>query len=67
MTETLFAWAVIILGWLLPLALIILLPGAGSWRPPEGSRCPLGTRVGWLVIVLLLGPIGVLLFARRRR
>jgi len=38
-------------------------------RPPEGARCPFGPRIGWLVIVVLLGAIGWLLFmsARYRR
>ena len=30
-------------------------------------RCPLGPRVGWLVIVLLLGPLGWLVYMARRR
>ena len=32
-----------------------------------GSGCPLGPRVGWLVLVLLLGPVGWLLYIVRRR
>jgi hypothetical protein len=69
MSATLIAWAVLIGGYLLPLAHVALSPRAGSWRPPPGAGCPMGPRVGWLVLVLLLGPIGWLLFysARYRR
>jgi len=44
-------------------------PRSGPARPPEGARCPFGPRIGWLVIVVLLGAIGWLLFmsARYRR
>ncbi|MCW2243473.1 hypothetical protein [Azospirillum canadense] len=49
-----------------PLLHILLSPRGGSWRPPPGSRCPFGPRVGWLVMVLILGPIGWLMFVLRR-
>ncbi len=49
----------------LPLGHVALSPRAGSWRPPPGARCPFGPRAGWAVMVLLLGPIGWLLFVRR--
>ena len=61
------AWLILILGYLLPLAHVLLSPTAGSWRPPPGASCPMGPRVGWLVLVLLLGPIGWLMFLRARR
>lgn len=69
MNETALAWAVLVFGYLLPLLHVALSPAAGTWRPPPGARCPLGPRVGWLVMVLFLGPVGWLLFihARRRR
>lgn len=69
MSATLFAWAILIGGYLLPLGHVALSLRSGPWRPPPGSRCPLGPRAGWLVMVLLLGPIGWLLFlsARYRR
>jgi len=50
-----------------PLLHVLLAPGAGSFRAPPGSACPMGPRLGWLVIVLLLGPIGWLMFMTRRR
>jgi hypothetical protein len=34
---------------------------------PAGSRCPFSPRIGWLVIVLFLGPIGWIMFMTRRR
>ncbi len=37
-------------------------PRSGPARPPEGARRPFGPRVGWLVIVVLLGAVGWLLF-----
>jgi hypothetical protein len=52
----------------LPLLHVLLSPRGGPFRPPAGSGCPMGPRVGWLVLVLLLGPLGwVLYMARRRR
>ena len=50
-----------------PLAHVVLTSSAGPWRMPPESRCPFSPRVGWLVIVLLLGPIGWLMFVTRRR
>jgi hypothetical protein len=67
MSASLFAWAFVICGYLLPLAHVALSRRAGPWRPPPGARCPLGPRVGWLVMVLLLGPIGWLMFVSARR
>lgn len=61
------AWVVLVLFYLAPLAHVALAPGAGPLRPPPGARCPLGPRAGWLVLVLLAGPVGWLLFMRRRR
>ena len=69
MDETLWAWAFLICGYGLPLLHVALSAQSGPWGPPAGSRCPLGPRAGWLVMVLLLGPIGWLLYlsARRRK
>lgn len=64
---TLVAWAILIFGWLLPLAHVALSRDAGDWRPPPGAGCPLGPRCGWLVLVLLAGPLGWLAFRRARR
>ena len=66
MDAKLTAWLILTFGYLLPLAHVLLSPRAGSWRPPPGSRCPLGPKAGWLVLVLLLGPFGWLLFWRSR-
>jgi hypothetical protein len=49
-----------------PLLHVLVSPSAGPLRPPPGSRCPMGPRLGWLVLVLLLGPVGWLLFMTRR-
>ncbi len=61
------AWAVLIVGFVVPLAHVALSPRSGTFRPPPGARCPLGPRAGWLVIVLLTGPVGWLLYMLRRR
>ena len=66
MSETLIAWAILICGFVLPLFHVALSAKSGPWRPPPGSRCPLGPRAGWLVMVLLLGPIGWLLYLSGR-
>jgi hypothetical protein len=60
-------WLVLAVFWGLPLAHVALSPAAGPWRAPPGARCPFSPKVGWLVIVLLLGPVGWLLFVFRRR
>ncbi|WP_299624339.1 hypothetical protein [Pelagibius sp.] len=67
MDPELTAWLILTFGYLLPLAHVLLSPRAGGWRPPPGSRCPLGPKAGWLVLVLLLGPFGWLMFWRSRR
>ena len=61
------AWMIVILGYVLPLLHVALSPRAGPWRAPAAGRCPLSPRLGWLVLVLLLGPIGWLLFVLPRR
>ena len=67
MSAQTLAWLVVIFGFVLPLGHVVLSPGGGPWLPPPGTRCPFGPRAGWLVIVLLLGPIGWLLYMRARR
>jgi hypothetical protein len=60
------AWIVLLLWLVLPTLHVLLSAKSGSWRPPAGSKCPFGPRAGWLVIVLLFGLIGWLLFLRSR-
>ncbi len=60
-------WLVILLGFVLPLVHVALSRRSGPWIAPGGSACPLGPRLGWIVIVLLIGPIGWLLYMRARR
>ncbi|SMF38178.1 hypothetical protein SAMN06265365_102459 [Tistlia consotensis] len=60
------AWTLLIGGWLLPLLHVATARRSGPWRPPPGSRCPFGPRPGWLVVVLLGGPLGWLAYMRRR-
>ncbi len=43
MDPKLTAWLIVILGYLLPLAHVVLSPRAGSWGPPPGSGCPLSS------------------------
>ncbi len=61
------AWTVLLLGWALPLVHVALSRRSGPWLPPPGSGCPLGPRVGWLTLVLLLGPLGWGLYMKARR
>ncbi len=60
------ALAVVLLGWGLPLLHVLFAPGVGGFRAPPGSNCPIGHRFGWIVLVLLLGPIGWLMFVTRK-
>ena len=55
--------------WLAPRAHVMRSPRSGPPLPPPGTRCPFGPRPGWLVIVLMLGALGWLMFwnARYRR
>ena len=65
--EQAIAWSILLVGFALPLAHVVLSTQSGPWRPPPDSRCPLGPRAGWAVLVLLLGPIGWLLYMKARR
>lgn len=64
--EAWLAWTLLLGGWLLPLLHVAASRRSGPWAPPAGSRCPFGPRVGWLVVVLLAGPLGWLLYMKRR-
>lgn len=66
MMESLVAWTILTLGWLLPLVHVTLSSRGGPWRAPQGAGCPLSPRLGWLVLVLLAGPLGWLLFMKAR-
>ncbi|HEX6980157.1 MAG TPA: hypothetical protein VF342_12740 [Alphaproteobacteria bacterium] len=61
------AMIVVLVFYVAPLLHVAFAPGAGSLRPPPGSRCPMGPRLGWIVMVLMLGPVGWLMFIARRR
>lgn len=68
--DALVAVAVLFLFYGAPMLHVILAKDAGPWRAPPGAGCPFSPRVGWLVLVLLLGPLGWLMFQihlRRRR
>jgi len=60
-------WVVVAIFWGLPLAHVALSRAAGPWRGQPGSACPFSPRVGWIFLVLMLGPVGWLLFVFRRR
>ncbi len=60
-------WLALLLLFAAPVLHVALSPRSGPWLPPQGARCPFGPRLGWLVIVLLLGPLGWLLYIGRRR
>lgn len=67
MNAQLIAWLILIFGFMLPLLHVVLSPRSGPWTPPPGANCPLGPRVGWVVLVLFLGPIGWLLYLRTHK
>lgn len=61
------AWLFLIFGFALPLVHVGLSPASGPWRAAKESRCPFSPKIGWLVLVLFLGPVGWLLFMAKRR
>jgi len=62
------AWAVIVIGFALPILHVALSKDiATAPTAQSGGTCPFSPRMGWLVIVLFLGPIGWLLFMASRR
>lgn len=61
------ALIVVLILYVAPLLHVLVSPSAGSFRAPPGSGCPMGPKLGWLVMVLLLGPIGWLMFIKRKR
>ena len=67
MMSPLIGWIAVLILLVAPLIHVAVSPRGGPFAPPAGSRCPLGPRVGWLVIVLLLGPLGWLVYMARRR
>jgi hypothetical protein len=65
--EGYLGWLVLAVFWGLPLLHLFLSPAAGPWRARPGAQCPFSPRMGWIFIVLTLGPLGWLLFVFRRR
>lgn len=61
------AWMIVTAFYIAPLLHVALSPASGPWLPPPGAGCPFGPRAGWLVMVLLLGPLGWLMYMRARR
>lgn len=65
--EPWLAWTILIVFGVAPLVHVVVSSRGGPFLPPAGTRCPLGPRMGWIVIVLLLGPIGWIMYMLRRR
>jgi hypothetical protein len=61
------AWIFLIVGYVLPLFHVLVSSRSGPWTAPEGARCPIGPRWGWVVIVSFLGPVGWLMYMGKRR
>ena len=62
------AWAVIIIGYVLPLIHVGFTRGLTVPVDTTGTaRCPFSPRLGWLVLVVFLGPIGWGMFILSRR
>ena len=66
MNEGAIAWAVLVVGLILPMAHVLLSPRSGAWLPPAGTRSPFGPRFGWVMLSVMLGPIGWLMYRRTR-
>lgn len=64
--STIAAWTLLIVGFIIPIAHIIVSPKSGPWSAPKGAGCPIGSRLGWVVIILFLGPIGWLMYMKKR-
>ncbi len=60
------AWTFLLIGYLLPITHIIFSSKGGTWTATKEAKCPIGSRFGWLIIVLFLGPIGWLMYMRKR-
>lgn len=72
MASPLVAWTILIVSFVLPLLHVGFSKAIGPAKPVvESTSCPFSPRMGWLVIVLFLGPIGWFMFMtsrnRRRR
>lgn len=65
--DQIIAFAILLIWILFPALHVAFSANGGAWSPPEGSGCPFGPRVGWLVIVILLGLIGWMMFMRSHR
>lgn len=65
MAQELTPWLILFALYGAPLLHVMLSRRGGSWRPPPGTGCPFGPRAGWVVMVLILGPVGWLMFVMR--
>ena len=63
----LIAWVIVLFAFVLPLVHVAFTRAIET--RPDNSTCPFSPRVGWIVMVLFLGPFGWFLFmhARHRR
>lgn len=66
MDSQILAYVILIFGFVLPMVHVAFSASAGPWRMPAEARCPFSPRIGWLVIVAFLGPIGWLMFVTRK-
>ena len=60
----LIAWGIVLLAFVLPIGHVVLT--RNMMTRPEGSTCPFSPRIGWIVMVLFLGPLGWFLFIHAR-
>ena len=60
-------WTIVLLGFVAPLLHVVVSPRAGPWTAPAGAGCPIGPRLGWIVVVLILGLVGWAMFMWRTR
>ena len=58
--EKLIALGIVLFGFIFPLIHVAL-----TIKPvnqPDTSKCPFSPRTGWFIIILILGPLGWLMF-----
>ena len=58
--EKIIALGFVLFGFIFPLAHVAL--AFKTMEHPKTSKCPFSPRTGWFIIILILGPLGWLMF-----
>ena len=62
--ELIIAWSIVLFAFVLPLGHVAFTKD--MMPAPDASTCPFSPRMGWIVMVIFLGPLGWLLFMHAR-